>query len=176
MPPAQAHAAAHPLPHTSHPACVPPLPLPCRPQEPLLQAMELLQHTDVIIGMHGAGWVSRVSSHPLFCFEGLVAGGWQLRACQGEEVSGAGRTPAGSRAGRFPASAAAMSARRLLTLCAAPPLQVDQRHVYQARRCGHADVPLWLAPARQLHHPRVRAGRGWEQEQGSRACWPRTCG
>lgn len=25
------------------------------PQEPLLEAMELLQHTDVIIGMHGAG-------------------------------------------------------------------------------------------------------------------------
>lgn len=34
---------------------------PCRsaaPQEPLLEAIELLQHTDVMIGMHGAGWTN----------------------------------------------------------------------------------------------------------------------
>lgn len=37
-------------------------------QEPLLQAMELLQHTDVLLGMHGAGW-----TNGMFIKHGAVA-------------------------------------------------------------------------------------------------------
>lgn len=47
-------------------------------QEPLLEAMELLQHSDVVIGMHGAGW-----TNGMFVKHGAVAMqmfpyGWRL--------------------------------------------------------------------------------------------------
>jgi hypothetical protein len=47
-------------------------------QEPLLQVMELLSHTDVLLGMHGAGW-----TNALFMKRGAVAMqmypyGWRL--------------------------------------------------------------------------------------------------
>ena len=41
------------------PPCLGPPALHCIAlQEPLLEAMELLQHTDVLLGMHGAGWTN----------------------------------------------------------------------------------------------------------------------
>ena len=72
------HAPSHPR-HTLSAPSPPRLPsLPPPLQEPLLEAMELLQHADVLIGMHGAGW-----TNGMFVKHGAVAMqmfpyGWRL--------------------------------------------------------------------------------------------------
>lgn len=86
-----------------------------RPQEPLLQAMELLQHTDVLLGMHGAGW-----TNGMFIKHGAVAMqarlGAILRLCMLLWLCPAALI--GCPANGMPSSMALWRCRRAVPLCA----------------------------------------------------------
>ena len=68
-------------------------------QEPLLEAMELLQHTDVLLGMHGAGWTNGMFvKHSAVAMQ-MYPYGWKLpdnttiRGWVGGWVGGAEQQP-----------------------------------------------------------------------------------
>ena len=153
-PPAWVHSPRPRMPHPAGctPALTPSRPPPAHPlQEPLLQAMELLQHTDVILGMHGAGW-----TNGMFIKHGAVA------------MQASGGVAGGCAAGAALLPFCWLLPRPLGCCCAAAPCPLCQKlslppppHPTPPPTPPHpsptADVPVRLAPARQHHDPRVRA-------------------